>query len=63
MDIPSPCISICAVDETSGYCKGCYRTVDEVASWLYYNNAQKSDVLDKLRQRREACPPAPGKSG
>ncbi|NNM61788.1 MAG: DUF1289 domain-containing protein, partial [Steroidobacteraceae bacterium] len=28
----SPCISICALDE-HGYCRGCYRTLKEIANW------------------------------
>lgn len=55
MDIPSPCISICAVDEATGLCKGCFRTVDEVASWLYYSNAEKAAVMARLEQRRASA--------
>lgn len=52
MTIPSPCISICSLDETSGLCKGCRRTSDEIANWLYYTDPQKQAVLDTLRTRR-----------
>ncbi len=57
MGVPSPCISICAIDEASGFCKGCYRTVEEVASWLYFTDDQKLQVLETLKARN----PHPGK--
>lgn len=31
--IPSPCIGLCRIDETSGLCLGCARTRDEIAKW------------------------------
>jgi predicted Fe-S protein YdhL (DUF1289 family) len=57
MAVPSPCVSICDLDETSGYCKGCWRTIDEVASWLYYSDDEKAQVIDKLEQRKQQIQP------
>jgi len=54
MGIPSPCISICAMDEESGFCKGCFRTLEEVASWLYYTDMQKSEIIATLKSRKPA---------
>ena len=31
--IVSPCISICKIDDLSGYCKGCARTKEEIKIW------------------------------
>ena len=31
--LPSPCISICEIDPSTGECHGCYRTRQEIASW------------------------------
>ncbi|NBO18229.1 MAG: DUF1289 domain-containing protein [Proteobacteria bacterium] len=56
MTVPSPCISICALDEHSGLCKGCYRTGDEIAHWLYYSDDEKRQVLARLEQRRHPRP-------
>ncbi|MBY0408159.1 MAG: DUF1289 domain-containing protein [Rickettsiales bacterium] len=53
MNVPSPCISICAIDEATGLCKGCYRAIDEVAGWLYYTDEEKRAVLARLEQRRQ----------
>lgn len=30
---PSPCVGICEMDETTGYCRGCARTGEEIAGW------------------------------
>ena len=30
-DLPSPCQSVCVMDEASGWCRGCLRTLPEIA--------------------------------
>lgn len=52
MTIPSPCISICSIDEQTGFCKGCKRTVAEVAMWLYLSDEQKAGVIKELKERK-----------
>ncbi len=27
---PSPCIAVCRLDEATGFCEGCFRTIDEI---------------------------------
>jgi predicted Fe-S protein YdhL (DUF1289 family) len=31
--LPSPCMSVCRMDEASGWCQGCLRTIDEICAW------------------------------
>ncbi|MDH5338586.1 MAG: DUF1289 domain-containing protein, partial [Rubrivivax sp.] len=31
--VPSPCINVCQMDEATGWCRGCLRTIDEIALW------------------------------
>ncbi|MCM2479693.1 DUF1289 domain-containing protein [Serpentinimonas maccroryi] len=31
--VPSPCVGVCRMDAASGYCLGCWRTLDEIAHW------------------------------
>ena len=50
--VPSPCISVCKMDEASGFCLGCKRTTWEITMWLYFTNAEKSQVLETLVERR-----------
>jgi len=32
-EIQSPCIGVCSIDDTTGFCHGCYRTKDEIKAW------------------------------
>lgn len=56
MTVPSPCISICVIDESTGFCKGCKRTRDEIAAWLYLDDAEKRKVWEKLEERKRREP-------
>lgn len=48
----SPCIQVCRIDPASGICRGCLRTLDEIAGWSNSTNAQKREVLDRVHERR-----------
>lgn len=52
--IPSPCNNVCQLDPDSGYCRGCLRTIEEIAGWLDYSNEEKLAVLERLEQRRRS---------
>ena len=49
---PSPCINICRMDEASGWCEGCLRTLDEIACWSLLDDAEKAAVVHALAGRR-----------
>ena len=53
-DPASPCINVCKMDERSGLCEGCFRTIDEIACWSGYTREEKLAVLAKLEPRRRA---------
>lgn len=50
--VVSPCVNICQMDETTGWCVGCLRTLEEIASWSGYAEADKRCVWQQLPQRR-----------
>lgn len=50
--VPSPCISICAIDQVTGLCAGCLRTLDEIADWSMLDEDEKRAVWAKLDGRR-----------
>jgi len=52
--VPSPCVNICRMDEASGLCEGCLRTLDEIACWSLLDDAEKREVWQQLARRREA---------
>ncbi len=51
--VPSPCISICLLDETDNFCIGCLRTVDELRDWCIMDAEQKTKVLGELEERKK----------
>ena len=50
--VPSPCISVCRIDDASGLCVGCLRTLDEIAAWSTLDDAQKRAVWEAIAKRR-----------
>lgn len=50
--MPSPCIGICVMDDASGLCKGCQRTIDEIIDWGSAPEARKRQVWLAIVQRR-----------
>ena len=49
--VPSPCISVCRMDAATGWCEGCFRTLDEIASWGMASDEEKRAVWDMLVER------------
>ncbi len=49
--VPSPCISVCRMDPTTGWCLGCYRTIDEIVGWGRLPDDRKRAVWLQLEQR------------
>lgn len=47
---PSPCVSICALNDT-GFCIGCYRDGNEIRLWNTYTEEQKRQVLNSCQRR------------
>lgn len=56
-DVPSPCIKVCVMDDARGLCRGCLRTLNEIAAWSSMSARDKRDVLAKLEQRRRTAVP------
>ena len=50
--IPSPCVSICALD-MDDICVGCHRTGDEITRWGRMNNEEKEKTLELCREREQ----------
>lgn len=59
--VASPCISVCVMVPATGLCAGCHRTLDEIASWSVYDDAQKRAVLAALPSRRARAPAGDGR--
>ena len=61
--IASPCNKVCVLNEATGLCRGCYRTLDEIARWGTMSDAERSAVLAELPARSAAIPAAPVNPG
>jgi predicted Fe-S protein YdhL (DUF1289 family) len=53
-DLPSPCISVCRMEVTTGVCKGCLRTLEEIAAWSTLDDAGKRTVWARIEARATA---------
>ncbi len=61
--IKSPCINVCKMDAASGLCRGCSRTLDEIAAWSRLDDAARSTILAAVavrRGERRSAPPGRG---
>ncbi len=47
----SPCLNICTLDE-QGVCRGCYRTLDEIAGWVRMTPADQWATVERADTRR-----------
>ncbi|WMS87991.1 DUF1289 domain-containing protein [Pleionea litopenaei] len=49
--VKSPCIGICKLvaKDQAEICSGCQRTVDEIIAWPTMTNAQRQQVLDRIK--------------
>lgn len=52
--VPSPCISVCQIDEADGRCIGCGRSLDEIRDWPILTAEEKRALLERLRSRGAA---------
>ncbi len=50
--IESPCINDCRLNDKD-ICQGCFRLLDEITGWPYYDDAEKQAVLDQAAQRKK----------
>lgn len=57
-DPVSPCVAVCILDQASGFCRGCYRTIAEIAAWSSLSGDEKRRVVAQLPARKAALPPS-----
>ena len=52
--VASPCVRLCRMHPGTGWCEGCLRTIDEIATWGRLSEAGRVAVLQGLTPRRVA---------
>ena len=50
--VASPCINICKMHEPTALCRGCARTIPEIAGWSKSDDADRIRLLNLLPERR-----------
>ena len=50
--VPSPCVGVCKMDEASGLCNGCLRTIDEIVAWGQSNDAARRRIWRSIEERQ-----------
>jgi predicted Fe-S protein YdhL (DUF1289 family) len=51
--VPSPCVSVCQMEEASGLCLGCRRTIEEIRDWIILTPDEKRAVLARIEERKQ----------
>lgn len=49
--IPSPCVEVCRMNEQTGLCEGCLRSITEIAQWANADDDYKRLILARIEQR------------
>jgi predicted Fe-S protein YdhL (DUF1289 family) len=52
--IETPCTHVCVVHPTLKLCIGCGRSLDEIARWIDFDNAERSLIMAQLPPRLKA---------
>ena len=53
--VRSPCIGVCEIDRRRNWCRGCFRTMDEIIEWGSAPADQKRAILDRVDARRQSA--------
>ena len=58
----TPCIAVCLMDQKTGLCLGCGRTLPEIARWGRMASAERLQVMSTLPQRMQDAGIAPSEN-
>lgn len=50
-EVQSPCVKLCVVHPEERICVGCFRSIDEIASWSRLTPAERSAIMADLPAR------------
>jgi hypothetical protein len=51
MAVQSPCVDICKLDGTTGFCIGCFRTRDEIRGWKNMTDDERLQIIGEQAGR------------
>ena len=58
--VASPCINVCKMDDQTGLCSGCFRTIEEIAAWAGIDDSRRLAILAAVAKRRQEHDPWEG---
>lgn len=47
----TPCINVCVIDAQTRLCRGCLRSLDEIAAWSAMSEPARRAVMARLPER------------
>lgn len=50
----TPCVGVCILNAVTGFCQGCWRTVEEISNWRTMPRDKRLEVLKRTAERRGA---------
>lgn len=56
--LKNPCVGVCKIDRSTGWCQGCWRTKAEIRQWKDLSGKARRELLDLLTKRRSKDQPA-----
>jgi predicted Fe-S protein YdhL (DUF1289 family) len=59
----SPCVQVCIMDPRSGVCRGCCRTLEEIAAWAAMREPERLRIMALLPARKRALDTEEGSDG
>ena len=51
--ISSPCVGVCTMNELTGLCYGCLRTIEEIQEWWNLTPTEQLTVMENIEQRNK----------
>ena len=63
MAIITPCTKVCVIDAASQLCRGCGRTIDEIAQWAGLPDDTRHTIMSGLTARMTAAGLTPATPG
>jgi uncharacterized protein len=52
----TPCVTICRIDQATGFCIGCGRTSLEIGRWVEMSEPERLALMDRLPDRFAQAP-------
>jgi predicted Fe-S protein YdhL (DUF1289 family) len=49
--VASPCVHLCSIDQASGLCAGCGRTLAEIGAWMRLSGDERRAIMQALPAR------------